>query len=72
MINVVRARAAAAITPGETIAMTKAQYGQMLDQIALGNAARIRLTNIRSIANAGADAAGLDATVDDNVREENR
>ena len=59
MINVSIARAAAASTPGDTIAMPKAQYNQMLDQVALGNAARMRLTNIRSIVNAGVGAAGL-------------
>jgi hypothetical protein len=59
MINVVQAREAIPNTDAADMVISKEQFSLMLDEIARGNAARIRLTNIRSIANAGASAAGL-------------
>lgn len=59
MINVAQAQAALKALEGDQVIMTKAQYGQMLVELSRGNAARITLTNARSIMNAGAGAAGL-------------
>ena len=61
MIDVARAQSALEAIDGDQVVMTKKQYGDMLTEVARGNAARITLTNVRSIANAGAFAAGLNA-----------
>ena len=59
MINVPRALAALNAIDGEQVMLTKAQYSEIMDEVARGNAARILLTNTRSILGAGAAAAGL-------------
>lgn len=59
MINVVHARASIATTAGKDIVIDKAQFASMLDEIELGNAARMQLTNVRSIVNSGARRTGI-------------
>ncbi len=59
MINVVHARASIAATAGDEMVIDKGQFAQMLDEIELGNAARMQLTNVRSIVNSGAQRTGL-------------
>ncbi|MDF0489193.1 hypothetical protein PX554_13715 [Sphingomonas sp. H39-1-10] len=59
MINVASARAALDAIEGEKVELTKAQYSEILTEVARGNAARISLTNVRSILGASALAAGI-------------
>ncbi|RZF64290.1 hypothetical protein EWE75_12145 [Sphingomonas populi] len=59
MIDVARAKAALDAIDGEKVVLTKAQYAEMLTEVSRGNAARILLTNARSIMSAGALAAGI-------------
>ena len=59
MINVVHARASITTTAGEDMVIAKAQFAYMLDEIELGNAARMQLINVRSIVNSGVRRTGL-------------
>ncbi|WP_242148899.1 hypothetical protein [Sphingomonas sp. BAUL-RG-20F-R05-02] len=59
MIDVARAKAALDAIEGEKVEITKEQYAQLLTEVGRGNAARITLTNARSIMSAGALAAGI-------------
>jgi len=59
MINVPRALAALHAIEGEQVVLSKAQYSEIMTEVARGNAARMTLTNARSIMSAGALAAGI-------------
>lgn len=59
MINVAKAIAELEAMDQDEVLVPKAQYAELLSEVALGNVARLRLTNVRSIVNAGAGAAGL-------------
>lgn len=59
MINVPSALAALKAIEGEQVVLTKAQYSEIMTEVARGNAARMTLTNARSIMTAGALAAGI-------------
>lgn len=50
MLDVRRMKELIDTTPGEQISFSKAQVATMLAEIALGNAARVTLTNVASIA----------------------
>jgi hypothetical protein len=59
MINVPRALAALDAIEGEQVVLSKAQYGEIMGEVARGNAARMTLINARSVMTAGALAAGI-------------
>lgn len=50
MLDIMAIKARVDATPGDDVVFSKAQVAQILAQIALGNAARMTLTNIGSIA----------------------
>lgn len=61
MINVAQSRAAVAAMHGDIVAMTKAQFAELLAEVEIGQNARRALTNIRSVVAIAASASGAPA-----------